>query len=286
MAPRAIPLGKPPSGLTTQEWLRIFRRVSDGVYPHSDSAPHGPSTEVKTVSTKARRFLLIYCPIVAALACLTVTTLNPFVFPTPQVGLTGILPMLGFTVLLGGVVLGALILHMMDERHLVKPFIGIGLVVSLGLAILVSNLFRGPIVRTVAARRGADHARKVAREEQKYVVVSFDARKHGSYLHHFLKRDRYRQMFQRAFSTAYKRTFQESYTDLIDTSAIRQRGYRDGLKHGEARERNARIQKRTAPVPLKSDWLERLKTRHLPSYLDGYTDGYEEAWKDFPQGGD
>ena len=236
---------------------------------------NGAIKELTPLKGRTRIFLFTYIPGIVILAVLTLTRVNPFVFPMPGVRLTHILPMTGYTVLFVGTVLGGLILHMMGEKNLVRPFIGGGLILTLAVSILVSNVFRAHIVRKVGTRSGVRHARAVARKQKAYKVAQYDAREHGGYLRYFLHRKRYRQILEDAFYAGYKQTFQTEFSHLVDPSLIEEKGYRHGLEAGRARARNARIQGRSGVEPLDETILARLRTKFLPHYVEGYLEGYK-----------
>ncbi len=232
------------------------------------------------MTNKAYRFLIIYVPIVLLLSVLTMTTVNPFVFPLPRLRLTNMLPMLGFMVLFAGTLLGAAVLHMMDQQQLLKPFVGIGLVFTLGVSIFVSNIFRPQIVRTVGIRQGAAAARQVAAEKSTYEPLAYTPKKHGGHFAYFLHRDTYTEMLQASVYEGYKRAFETHHADLYDEQRLRKKGYSDGFQQGRAAGSNARIRGESADTASIADSvMARLKMRHMPAYVEGYTQGYPQGFQ-------
>jgi hypothetical protein len=232
------------------------------------------------MSTKAYRFLIIYVPIVLVLSVLTITTVNPIALPLPRLQLTGMLPMLGFFILFVGTIVGAAVLHMMDEEALIKPFIGIGIAFTLGTSIFVSNVFRDQLVSQIGARRGATVANRVAAASDTYTPLSYDATEHVGYLSLFIYRNGTKETLEQSVYKSYKQTFRKAHSDLVNQDALRRQGYSNGFQHGKAAGRNARIRnERPNPPPVGEDVLEKIKTRHMPEYVEGYQQGYPEGWK-------
>lgn len=232
------------------------------------------------MSSKAYRFLIIYVPIVLLLSVLTMTTVNPFVFPLPRLRLVNMLPMLGFTVLFVGTILGAAILHMMDQRQLLKPFIGIGLVFTIGVSIFISNVFRPQIVRTVGHRRGAAQARQVAADKSAYEPLAYSAKRHGGHFAYFLHRDTYTDMLEAAVYEGYRHVFETQHADLYDEEALKKKGYSDGFQHGRAAGSNARIRGESADsASIADSVMKKLKMRHMPAYIEGYRQGYPQGFQ-------
>lgn len=231
------------------------------------------------MSTKAYRFLIIYVPIVLVLSVLTMTTVNPIALPLPRLRLTGMLPMLGFFILFVGTLIGGAVLHFMDEEALVKRFIGIGIVFTLGTSIFVSNIFRDQIISIIGARRGARVAHEVAKSGA-YQPLSYDAREHVGYLSYFLYREETIATLKNAVCKSYKQTFRNSHSELVSKDALRQQGYSDGFKHGRAAGRNVRIRnERPTPPSVSDEVLEKLKIIHMSEYVEGYQQAYLEGWK-------
>jgi hypothetical protein len=232
------------------------------------------------MSSKAYRFLVIYVPIVLVLSVLTMTTVNPIALPLPRLQLTGMLPMLGFFILFVGTILGAAVLHMMDEEAFIKPFVAIGLVFTIGTSIFVSNVFRDQLMTLIGARRGATVAHEVAAESSTYTPLSYDADEHIGYLSLFLYRDATKETLEKSVYASYKDTFRTAHSDLVNEDALRQRGYSDGFQQGQAAGRNARIRNEPPnPPSVSEDVLERIKKQRMTEYVEGYQQGYPEGWK-------
>ena len=219
-------------------------------------------------SPAVRRFLLIYLPVVFVLAALTMTMINPFALADRDTRLLGILPMLGFGVLLAGALLGGLIIYMMDEKEFGKQFAIGGVLVTLVFCFAISHLMRETLIHSVGYKRGRAAARRVIREQHAYVRPDYNRLRHGGYMAYFLTKDSDDDTLRSAFFEGYNTQFTGRHSDLVDTDALRREGYADGYRDATAQAEGFAFGGRPSEPP-------HVEEAELPTYNQGYRQGYE-----------
>ena len=225
----------------------------------------------------ARRFVLVFMPVVLAVAVLTVTHVNSMVLPTPTMLSLRLLPMTGFAALMVGVVVAALALAIMRERLRARTLLIWGLIGTMLVAYLVSNLYREPLLRTVATRAGTDMAATVA-SEREYERIEFTPAMLGHINLFALPGDEH--LLRTVFYEAYLGEFAGRYADMADNNQQSREGYRCGSEAGldvgrVAAMNNARMQDN----PTDEAMLVTLRESELPVFVKAFERGYRDGWQ-------
>ena len=110
--------------------------------------------------------MLIFMPLVLVAAALTVTHVNPFSFPSHSMQTLRMLPMTGFVVLMVGVLVASATLALMGDRLRARVVLLWGLIGTMLVAYLVSNIYREPLLGVIATRAGTAAAERVASEKR------------------------------------------------------------------------------------------------------------------------
>ena len=225
----------------------------------------------------ARRFVLIFMPVVLAVAALTVTQVNPMALPTPAMLSLRLLPMTGFAALMVGVVVAALTLFAMGEKLRARTLLIWGLGGTMAVVYLVSNIYREPLLRTVAIRAGTDMAATVA-SEREYERIEFTPDMLGHITLFALPGDEH--LLRTAFYEAYLGEFEERYADMVDNNQQSREGYRYGSDAGldvgrVAAMNNTRMQDN----PTDDAMLVTLRESELPVFVRAFERGYRDGWQ-------
>lgn len=225
----------------------------------------------------ARRFVLIFMPLALAVAALTVTRVNPLTFPSPQILSLRLLPMTGFVVLLLGVLIVTITLAVMGEMLRARVLLIWGLVGTMLIAYLVSNIYREPLLRTVATRTGIKAAANVAGKHE-YARIEFTPKMLGHIALFVLPGDEH--LLRTAFYEAYLGEFKGQYADMVDDEKLQREGYRYGSQAGVdvgrvAAMSNARMQDN----PTDDALLATMRESELPVFVRAFERGYRDGWQ-------
>ncbi len=225
----------------------------------------------------ARRFVLIFMPLVLVAAALTVTHVNPMSFPSPSMAMLRMLPMTGFVVLMVGVLVGAATLALMGDRPRARVLLIWGLIGTMLVAYLVSNIYREPLLSVVATRAGTDAAERVS-SEKRFERIEFAPKKLGHIALFMQPGDE--PLLRKVFYKAYLGEFQGRYADLVDEAELRREGYRYGMEAGlgvgqVAAMSNASMQGH----PTDDAMLVTMRESELPVFVKAYERGYRDGWQ-------
>mgnify|MGYP006283578573 CR=1 FL=1 len=230
------------------------------------------------MKSTAKIAITVYSLVLVTAAALTVTRVNPVSFPTVQMTAVNLLPMLGFFILFLGSLAGGGMLYFLGEPRAAKVYAMAGLVFSLGLPILVCNVARKPLLRSIAARAGQQTADRVAAEEGGYSPPVFEEKKQFPHLSMFLKR-KDTSVLREAYCDGYKQRFRQRYRRLIPLAEIKETANEHGYQAGIAAGRNAaRRGEEPGSVTMPEPIQEKLREKHLAVYVDAYSAGYRAGY--------
>jgi len=225
----------------------------------------------------ARRFVLILMPMTLVVAALTVTHVNPMSFPSSTMLSLRMLPMTGFVVLMVGVLVGAATLAVMGDRPRARGMLIWGLVGTMLVAYLVSNLCRGPLLRNAAVRAGTAMAARAA-SEQEYERIEFTPGMIGRLALFVFPSDEH--LLRTAFYETYLGEFKGRYAELVDNDELQREGYRYGSQAGLGVGRVAAMNNtRMLDNPTDDAMLATMRESELPVFVEAYERGYRDGWQ-------
>ena len=254
----------------------LFRRRRR---PHSD---RGEATRVRRTPFDRRhrawRFLAVLAVLVVIAFALTVTRVSPIAYGSPQVRALRLLPMMGFVVLLAGVIVASVGVTAFGQRDLARSVLGFGLVGTLLVALAVSNVMRDPILRAVGGRAGRQLADRTAAEQGQYQRVPFIEDMLGNISLFTLPRDE--PVLRAAFYSAYLGAFEGPYYTMVDRDAQREAGHEEGFAAGKQAGRKAGLRdEELQEDPRDAALTTSLRVSDLPEFLEGFEEGYEDGWR-------